>query len=101
MDVFVRFTPLVEITNEDNIVCYENTVLFCVCSFLMINVAVAFASGAPYRRPMYTNRETGVVDESLQLSDVLVVGFRTFSICYHRSDVPHYIHYRVATKLSY
>jgi magnesium-transporting ATPase (P-type) len=50
------FTPLVPVENKGNIVCYENTVLFIICSFLMINVSVAFAAGAPYRRPMYTNR---------------------------------------------
>ncbi|XP_062505188.1 polyamine-transporting ATPase 13A3-like [Corticium candelabrum] len=50
------FSPLLEKEDEDNIVCYESTVLFCMCSFLMINVAVAFATGAPYRQPMYTNQ---------------------------------------------
>jgi cation-transporting ATPase 13A3/4/5 len=55
-----RFTPLVPVENKGNIVCYENTVLFIICSFLMINVSVAFAAGAPYRRPMYTNRKSQV-----------------------------------------
>ena len=53
----IRFVPLVQVNNTENVKCFENTVLFCLCSFLMINIAVAFATGPPHRSPMYTNRK--------------------------------------------
>ena len=43
--------------DDENVECYENTVLFCLSSFLMINVAIAFATGEPYRKPIYTNSQ--------------------------------------------
>jgi cation-transporting ATPase 13A3/4/5 len=49
------FVPLIQVKNTENVKCLENTVLFCLCSFLMINIAVAFAAGPPHRSPVYTN----------------------------------------------
>ena len=54
-----RYQPLIPDPEGDNIVCSENTVVFTVSIFQYVGLVVALSTAAPYRRPLFTNCESG------------------------------------------
>ena len=54
-----RYKPLIPDPEGDNIVCSENTVVFTVSVFQYVGLVVALSTAAPYRRPLFTNCESG------------------------------------------
>lgn len=51
------YTPPDYNSEEKNIECYENTVLFLLSCFQYLLVAIVFSVGRPYRKPMSSNRK--------------------------------------------
>jgi len=49
------YKPITSFVSTDNIVCFENTVLFTFTSFQYIIVAVIFSAGKPFRQQFYSN----------------------------------------------
>ncbi|EDV45271.1 probable cation-transporting ATPase 13A3 isoform X1 [Drosophila erecta] len=43
-------------TDEDHLGCVENYTMFCISSFQYIILAFVFSKGAPYRKPLWSNR---------------------------------------------
>nr|CAD7264233.1 unnamed protein product [Timema shepardi] len=55
----VRLYPWYHAFNYESLTsyaCYENYAVFCVSLFQYITLAVVFSEGAPYRKPIYTNK---------------------------------------------
>jgi cation-transporting ATPase 13A3/4/5 len=50
------YTPPKYDSEEKNIECYENTVLFLLSCFQYLLVAIVFSVGPPFRKPMSSNR---------------------------------------------
>lgn len=59
----------------ENIMCYENTVLFLISSYQYILVAVVFSVGPPYRKPLWTNGR-------LVLTLVVLIGLTTYFVLF-------------------
>jgi predicted P-type ATPase len=49
------FVPLVPSPDSNNILCFENTVVFLFANFEYVAVALALTVGPPHRAPVYTN----------------------------------------------
>ncbi|KAG2228910.1 hypothetical protein INT48_004448, partial [Thamnidium elegans] len=56
-----------------NIMCFENTVLFLVSSYQYMLIAVVFSVGPPYRKPLWTNAR-------LVLTLCVLIGFTTWFV---------------------
>ncbi|GAA5795327.1 hypothetical protein HPULCUR_000683 [Helicostylum pulchrum] len=57
----------------ENIMCFENTVLFLVSSYQYILIAVVFSVGPPYRKPLWTNSR-------LVMTLCVLIGFTTWFV---------------------
>ncbi|KAG0368660.1 hypothetical protein BGZ54_001471 [Gamsiella multidivaricata] len=75
-------------SEEKNIECYENTVLFLLSCFQYLLVAIVFSVGPPYRRPMASNRPFVLITVGLVLISVIMVLFPTQWI----ADVMQLVH---------
>lgn len=64
----------------ENIMCYENTVLFLVSSYQYILVAVVFSVGPPYRKPLWTN-------DRLVLTFAALIGLTTYFVLFSPPSV--------------
>ncbi|XP_077998029.1 polyamine-transporting ATPase 13A3-like [Glandiceps talaboti] len=83
------FTPLDQHKNqEENILCYENTVIFLVSSFQYIILAAAFSKGKPFRLSIYTN-------VLFLLSLLLLTGCTVWLTIYPTDPVAHFMQLKV------
>ncbi|KAF9436778.1 hypothetical protein BGZ76_003009 [Entomortierella beljakovae] len=77
--VFVRrqpwYTPPKYDSEEKNIECYENTVLFLLSCFQYLLVAIVFSVGPPFRKPMSSNRPFVLITIFLVLVSAYMVLF--------------------------
>ncbi|KAF9583283.1 hypothetical protein BGW38_009827, partial [Lunasporangiospora selenospora] len=69
------YTPPVYDSEEKNIECFENTVLFLLSCFQYLLVAIVFSVGPPYRKPMSSNRPFVFITIGLVLASALMVLF--------------------------
>ncbi|XP_046387712.1 polyamine-transporting ATPase 13A3-like [Ischnura elegans] len=49
------FQPVVPAVGQEIVICWENTVVFCVSSFQYLILATVYSKGKPHRKPLYTN----------------------------------------------
>ncbi|KAF9206414.1 hypothetical protein BGZ49_002505 [Haplosporangium sp. Z 27] len=71
------YTPPEYDSEEKNIECYENTVLFLLSCFQYLLVAIVFSVGPPFRKPMSSNRPFVLVTIALVLISAIMVLFPT------------------------
>ncbi|KAG0329471.1 hypothetical protein BGZ99_001857 [Dissophora globulifera] len=67
------YTPPEYDSEEKNIECYENTVLFLLSCFQYLLVAIVFSVGPPYRKPMTSNRPFVIITAGLVLTSAILV----------------------------
>jgi len=66
------YMPLVPTDNDNNnTLCYQNTVIFMVSSYQYLVTCIAFSISKPFRQPLYTNMW-------FSISLVLLFGFSIF-----------------------
>ncbi|KAG0049967.1 hypothetical protein BGZ83_005235 [Gryganskiella cystojenkinii] len=63
-------------SEEKNIECFENTVLFLLSCFQYLLVAIVFSVGKPYRKPMSSNRPFVLITITLVLTSSIMVLFQ-------------------------
>ncbi|KAF9390490.1 hypothetical protein BGX21_011470 [Mortierella sp. AD011] len=71
------YTPPVYDSEDTNIECYENTVLFLLSCFQYLLVAIVFSVGPPFRKPMSSNRPFVLITTALVLTSAVMVLFPT------------------------
>ncbi|KAF9116054.1 hypothetical protein BGX27_005083 [Mortierella sp. AM989] len=71
------YTPPEYDSEEKNIECYENTVLFLLSCFQYLLVAIVFSVGPPFRKPMSSNRPFVFITITLVLVSTVMVLFPT------------------------
>ncbi|KAF8929411.1 hypothetical protein BGZ58_008955 [Dissophora ornata] len=67
------YTPPEYDSEEKNIECFENTVLFLLSCFQYMLVAIVFSVGPPYRKPMSSNRPFVIITVGLVLTSAVMV----------------------------
>ncbi|KAJ1506077.1 hypothetical protein HMI54_003377 [Coelomomyces lativittatus] len=84
------YTPSTADPEEQEVTCYENTVLFLFTSYLYITEAICFSVGPPYRAPLYHNSFFMISMSVLFLMNTLLLFFNNdfFTTHFHLLPLP-------------